>query len=128
MRYEKNQQVHVLRSWNDGNRGGDPFSRGVVTRVGRRYVYVTFPGSYGERRFELDTGNEVTNYSGSARTIMNDEQRADHERRNTIRERFRKVGFSGIAREFDRFSLDTIEGVLGLLEADYAASFEDVAR
>lgn len=128
MGFTKGQRVHVLRSMNERRRDVEPFVEGTVTKIGRKYAYVTFPGSYGEVRFDLDGGHEVTNYPGSARRIMDDEGRARRDRDQRNAERFRALRLAGMHGDLRRYSVETVEAVLDLLEADYAAQFEDVAR
>jgi hypothetical protein len=120
MGFTKGQRVHVLRSANERRRDVEPFVEGTVTKIGRRYAYVTFPGSYGEVKFDLDGGYEATDYPGSSRRIMDDKGRARYDRDRRNAERFRSLLLAGMYHDLRRFSIETVEAVLDLLEADLA--------
>lgn len=121
MEFVKGQRVHVLLSANEMRGCGDTdrFARGTITRVGRKYVYVTLPNLGAEIQFDKN-GYQVTDYSGDARRLMDDDMRAKYERSLVIDKRFRALQLGGIIHDLNRFSLDTLETVLAAFEADEA--------
>ena len=120
MGFIQGQHVHVLLSNNERRRNTKLFVDGTVSRIGRKYVYVTYSDSYGrEIQYDMD-GHEVTDYPGSARRIMTDEQRTKYERSRNVARRFREMGLSSTYYDLTskRYSTEIIESVLNVLEAD----------
>jgi hypothetical protein len=120
-KFEIGQTVHVLGSMNSARRDEDrPWGTATIARVGRKYVYADVNGWGRESKFDPETGVEVTDYSGSARRIFTDEGKARFLRGTEIRS-----GLIGRHRVTDLsrggYSLETLEAVLALLDADVAS-------
>lgn len=115
MEFTVGQEVWLRTSDNAVRYGGqNPWWAVTVSKVGRKYVYITDPQVSYEIKFDLD-GHEVTNV-GSARAIYTDEGKARFERKQEVRGRLRDLGVDMGYRT--SFSLEAQEAVADLLEAD----------
>lgn len=113
-KYEIGQTVIMTNSHGRPGR-----SEGVVTNVARKYV--TVGTGYSARKFDKETGAEpMGGYMGGS--IYSIEEWAERERKAAARARLKDLGLepSGYGN-VDRYSPDTIEAVVALLEAANSA-------
>lgn len=90
----------------------------IVTRIGRKYVYVARWGGKGElsERFELATGIQDSDY-GSPYRLYTPAAYEERARRTAVRARLRKAGL-GYDSKLGQYSTDKLERVAEILEAE----------
>jgi hypothetical protein len=105
-------QVVVLVP-SENQRGSTP-TEVTISRVGRKYAYVEQYRR--EIPFDIETGNERTDYPGSAQSIRTPERHARIVRQQAATERLRELDV--IPNRSSRFihSVEKLEAMVALLE------------